>query len=308
MKRKIVCVGNLVHDEVFHVDAIPAFGVKTGVLDYDERFGGPAATAAIAIARLGGLAAYWGRVGADAAGEKALGLLRGAGVDCAGVAVVEGARTLRSIVLVDRNGERAIVSDRRAVPSDPDLLPDIGLDDAGIVLADSRWAEGAERVLRRARALGVTTVLDADGGPSEVIGRLIELTDHVVFSAQGLRDFAGDGPAEDLLRRCAAKAPGATSTSGKVLAATQGPAGSLWLLDGEIIAVPAFPVQAIDTTGCGDVFHGAYALGLVEGLEPVEAARFAAAEAALKAANGRGWDGMPERPAVEALLAGKAAS
>jgi sulfofructose kinase len=58
-----------------------------------------------------------------------------------------------------------------------------------------------------------------------------------------------------------------------------------------------------DTTGCGDVFHGAYALGLAEGRPPLAAARFAAAAAAMKAANGMGWRGMPDRASVERLMA-----
>jgi sulfofructose kinase len=53
---RIICVGNLVHDEVFHVDSLPASGIKTGVLSYHSRFGGPAATAALAICRFGGSA------------------------------------------------------------------------------------------------------------------------------------------------------------------------------------------------------------------------------------------------------------
>ena len=87
------------------------------------------------------------------------------------------------------------------------------------------------------------------------------------------------------------------------MAVTRGPAGSLWLIDGAIVPVPAFAVAAIDTTGCGDVFHGAYALGLAEGQEPLDAARFASAVAAIKAARGQGWHGMGDRAAVLTLMA-----
>jgi sulfofructose kinase len=82
---------------------------------------------------------------------------------------------------------------------------------------------------------------------------------------------------------------------------TLGAAGSLWSLNGDTVAVPAHRVAVRDTTGCGDVFHGAYTLGLAEGLSPLAAARFASAAAALKAANGRGWDGMPDRTALDRL-------
>jgi sulfofructose kinase len=290
----IICVGNLVHDEVFHVDSLPASGIKTGVLGYHSRFGGPAATAALAICRLGGSASYWGRIGADPAGESAIALLREQGVDCDGVAVLPG-RTLRAIVLVDKRGERSIVSDRLSLPMGAEALPEGGLGDAGIVLADTRWPAAADAIFDRARAAGIATVLDADGGAPADNARLIARADHVVFSNEGLRDFAGEGAAEALLRRCEPR-------PGQIFAVTQGANGSLWLIDGQIAHVPAFTVAMTDTTGCGDVFHGAYALGLCEGMAPLVAARFASAAAALKGANGHGWAGMPDRAAVEDML------
>jgi len=292
--RRIVCVGNVVHDEVFHVDSLPAAGIKTGVLDYHARFGGPAATAAVAICRLGGAASYWGRVGTDPAGTEAVRLLRDCGVDCEHVTALPG-QTLRAIVLVDRRGERSIVSDRLRLPMGAEVLPEGGLGDAGVVLVDTRWPAAADVILDRARAAGIATVLDADGGLPADNERLIAKADHVVFSSEGLRDFAGEGGPEELLRRC-------VPAPGQIFAVTRGAGGSLWLIDGDIAAVPAFKVAMTDTTGCGDVFHGAYALGLCEGMAPLAAARFASAAAVLKGANGRGWAGMPDRGEVELLL------
>src|SRR5690606_25143617 len=266
VKSTVVCVGNLVQDEVFHVDTIPSSGIKTGVLGYEERYGGPAATAAVAIRRLGGRAAYWGRVGDDPAGAKALRLMREAGVDCAGVAVFEGSRTLRAIVIVDAHGERAIVSDRRSLPTEATHLAAASLTGAGVMLADTRWPQGAAPAFERAKEAGIPTVLDADGGSPAHNERLITAADHVVFSSEGLKDHAGEGDLAALLQRCATR-------PGQVLAVTRGAAGSLWLLDGELVSVPACRVQVVDTTGCGDVFHGAYALALGEGRSPLEAAR-----------------------------------
>jgi sulfofructose kinase len=296
MKRKIVCVGNLVLDEVFQVASLPASGIKTGVLGYEKRYGGPAATAAVAICRLGGAAAYWGRVANDAAGEAGIAALSGHGVDCSGVAVLSEGRTLRAIVMVDNHGERSIVSDRHGLSLDGSVLPNDPLDAAGAVLVDSRWPAGALIALDRARAAGVVTVLDADGGAADDNQALIDRADHVVFSSEGLRDHAGEGSAAEQLRHCA-------GAGGKIVAVTRGSAGSLWLIDGEIVAVPAFKVAVADTTGCGDTFHGAYALALSEGRPPLAAARFASAAAAVKAQRGRGWDGMGDRAAIETMLA-----
>lgn len=295
MRRRIVCVGNLVHDEVYRVEMLPASGIKTGVLGYESRFGGPAATAAVAISHLGGQASYWGRLGRDEAGEAALALLQRHGVDCAGVAMLAEGRTLRAIVMVDPRGERSIVSDRRSLSADVGVLPPDDLADVAVVLADTRWPAGAEVALERAAAAGIPGVLDADGGAPDANQRLIARCDHVIFSSEGLRDHAGDGAPADLLRRCPAR-------SGQILAATCGAAGSLWLIQGEIVRVPAFDIVMRDTTGCGDVFHGAYALGIGEGMAPLEAARLASATAALKGARAAGWDGMPDRAAVLELM------
>ena len=142
----------------------------------------------------------------------------------------------------------------------------------------------------------MTRVLDADGGDPAVLAQLAGSAEHVVFSDEGLTDLVGPGAAAERLARAA-------RNLGGVVAVTLGAAGSLWSLDGDITAVPALPVAARDTTGCGDVFHGAYALGLAEGSPPLAAARFATAAAALKAANGRGWDGMPDRAALDRTIA-----
>jgi sulfofructose kinase len=298
MTGRIVCVGAVVHDDVYHVERLPAAGIKIAASRHESRFGGPAATAAVAIANMHGAASYWGRVGADAAGDAARRALARHGVECDGIAVVQGGRTRSAVVLVDQNGERCIVAYRKGLPDDATLLPDDPLDGVAAVLVDSRWVEGAETVVLRARAKGIASVIDVDGGVRSEMAQLIDKADHIVFSAEGLRDFAGDGSQPDQLRKCAT-----SSSPSKVFAVTRGAAGSLWLLNGELTSMPAFEVAVADTTGCGDVFHGAYALALAEGQPPLDAARFASATAAIKANRGRGWDGMPDRRAVMELLA-----
>jgi sulfofructose kinase len=166
-----------------------------------------------------------------------------------------------------------------------------------VVLADTRWPDGSEMVLALARAAGATAILDADGGDPAMLRRLAALCDHVIFSEQGLRDLVGAGEISSQLRHAAAHCKG-------IVAVTAGVEGSFWLIDGAVSHVAAFPVQASDTTGCGDVFHGAYALALAEGKQPLEAARFASAAAAEKAARGMGWDGMPDRASVERMASG----
>jgi sulfofructose kinase len=295
MSRSIVCVGNGVLDQVYEVDVQPRAGAKTTALGFRESGGGPAATAALTIARLGGRAAWWGRVGDDTAGRHIRDELARYGVELSGMRTLPGARTVRATVIVDRSGERSILIDRSGMPSDAGFLAENDLTGADVLLADTRWPEGSHAALERAQHAGIPRVLDADGGSRQVLERLAKLADHIVFSDEGLTEFAGPGSAVERLARAAGRLKG-------VVAVTLGEAGSLWALDGQTTTVPAFAVAVRDTTGCGDVFHGAYALGILEGMRPLVAARLASAAAAVKAANGQGWDGMPDRAAIERLM------
>lgn len=292
---KILCVGHCVLDRIFEVDELPRTGQKIAARNSRESGGGPASTAAVAIARLGAEAAYVGHVGDDDTGAALRRKIAELGVDAGGVIVVEGFRTIAPVVLVDAAGERCIIVHRRKtdVPRTRMRFDFTGVD---MLLVDTRWTAGAEAALEEARRIRVPTVIDVDGGEREANLRLVAQCDHVIFSDQGLREFAGEGDLETQLRSAAQHCPG-------VVAVTAGAKGSYWLIDGAAAHVPAFRVKPVDTTGCGDVFHGAYALGAAEGMKPLDAARFAAAAAALKAERGQGWDGMPDRASVEALMA-----
>lgn len=294
-RPRVVCVGNVVRDEVFHVGLLPAAGAKTDVLLCEDRFGGPAATAAVAIARLGGRASFWGRVGMDPAGDAIAQALSRHGVDAEGLAAIPGARSIRSIVIVDGSGERGIMVDRLGLPATAGQAPDSLPEDAAIVLADTRWPAGALAALALASQRKLPAVLDADGGSAADVERLVSRADHVIFSAQGAREFVGPGAPDDQLKRM-------KSLEARAIAITCGDMGSMWMIGGEIVAIPAFRVDARDTTGCGDVFHGAYALAVAEGRDMLWAARFASAAAARKAENGAGWEGMPDRKAVIELM------
>jgi len=76
--------------------------------------------------------------------------------------------------------------------------------------------------------------------------------------------------------------------------------------EGRVYHQPAFKVPEVDTNGCGDVFHGAYAAGLAEGMPAAERIRLASAVAAMKATNAGGQKGIPDRAAAERFLAERA--
>src|SRR5262249_32151799 len=151
-------------------DSLPSRPTKIRALEHIETGGGMAANAAAAVARLGGKAELWSRVGDDDIGVKIRRALTAAGVDARYVQSFEDNRSSTSVILVDGRGERLIVGARDVdMPSGTSWLPLERIDSADAVLADLRWLEGARIAFETARRAGVPTVLDADLGGREAL-------------------------------------------------------------------------------------------------------------------------------------------
>ena len=303
----VVCLGHAALDRVYTVDAIPSTPTKVRATAFREVGGGMAANAACAVARLGGRVAFWGRAGDDAAGEAMAKEFASWGVDAAAFRRLPGCRSSQSAILVDARGERLIVSHYGDVPDDASWLPLATVRDARTVLADVRWPTGARVLFGAAREAGLPRVLDADVAEGAVIDELLRLADHVIFSEPGLDRWAplqgGAGAAE---RRAALeRAWRAMRSAGdaRACAVTCGERGSWWLTAQGPLHVPAPPVEAIDTLGAGDVFHGAYALAIAEGRDVEAAAHFATLAAAIKCTRLGGRAGCPTRAEVAAFAA-----
>ncbi len=296
MKPKVVCVGLATLDRLYAVERLPTAPTRVFASAYQEIGGGPAATAAVTIAKLGGQAEFWGRVGDDRTGDAILAELEQYGVGVSHAIRVRGAASPSAAALIDREGERLIVSfiDPR-LDADPVAFPRELLGDAVAVLADMRWPEGAIPALRAAREQGIRSVLDGDLAPEPSARTLIGIATHAIFSRPALRRFMGAEDVEDGLRR-------AQQWSQGMVGVTLGGEGHAWLERGIVRRVPGLPVRVTDSLGAGDVFHGAYALALAEGLDELGAGRFANAAAALKCTRFGGRAGIPTRAEVNAFL------
>ena len=296
---KVICVGHSALDRVFTVEAWPQASAKVRAHAYAEVGGGMAANAAVAVARLGGAAHFWGPAGADSVAEVMSAQLRAAGVDERGLRRFAGLNSSTSAILIDARGERLIVSYRGTAleaPADWLQLDQVG--SAGALLADVRWPQGAIAALRAARRAGIPSVLDADTAEPATLRALAGEAEYAVFSEPGLACFAGGGNIEGGLRR-------ALALGARLAAVTQGERGVFWVEAGEpegLRHVPAFAVPVVDTLAAGDVFHGAFALELARGQASAEALRFAAAAAAIKCTRPGGRSGSPSRDEVERFL------
>ncbi|MBO0904719.1 PfkB family carbohydrate kinase [Jiella sonneratiae] len=283
----VICLGLSAFDYIWQVERLPeGRSDKVRAPEFMTKGGGMAATAAVAVARLGGKAHFWGRAGEDREGAAMRDELAAEGVDVSGFRLFAGGRSSISGVFVDPAGERHIANFRgEKLPAAPDFLPLAEIAAAGAVLADPRWPEGAEAAFAAAREAGVPTVLDADVADRAVFEMLLPLTDHAVFSAPALAGFAGRD-AEAALAEVA-------GYGCRIAAATLGGDGVLWREAGATARRPAFAVPVVDTTGAGDVFHGAYALAVAQGAATGDAIGFASAAAALKCTAPGGRRGIP---------------
>ena len=296
--KHVVCVGVAVVDAIYSVPAIPAEPVKVMASAYEEVGGGMAATGAVAIVRLGGSAAMWARVGADALGARVIEGLAAEGVDARAIRRLPGRVSTRATVLVDPTGERLLAGYADPeLETDPSWLPMEAIGAADAVLADQSWTAGAARTLEAARARGIPSVLDFDGTTDAAAPALVAQASHTVFSEVALTQLTGETSLEAGLARASALTDG-------LVGVTAGARGFAWrAADGSRGAVPAAEVEVVDTLGAGDVFHGAYALGLAEGMDLERCARFATAAAALKCTRPGGRAGAPTREEVERFLA-----
>jgi sulfofructose kinase len=281
---RVVVLGSAVLDyRIWAADWPPASG-RTRATAFVEDLGGPGAVAAAAIARLGGSALFIGPRGDDAAGVRVASFLQDHRVETRYMTVVPAAKTAVSSIVIVPGGERFIFAyPGEGLGDDPGWVPMGALDGADAVLVDSRFPRAAGGLAAAARARGIPAVMDLDADTSEAWA-LARTATHVIADEELARRIGG---AETLLTRVHADGAWGGVTLGAAGVVHRGG------------RVPAFEVAARDTTGAGDVFHGAFALALAEGQNPEESLVFASAAAALRCETGR----VPDRPAVDRLLA-----
>ena len=304
MKNKdVICVGAACWDTVFQVEQIPAAGVKALALHAVQRAAGMAVNAAVALSRLGLNVHMWTRIGDDETGRQFMQEMQRERINADGVRVLAGVQTSFSSILVDLQGERSLVPFFDAkIPPDASWLPLDKVADAGAVLVDMRWLEGAAAALRQARQCGVPGILDADTAPAQDLNDMIPLASHVLFSASAL-NIVRPGLAPD-----AALLDVAARNPADVVGVTLGSQGALlWTrVSGRVLHVPAPRIQAVDTLGAGDVWHGTFAWGLLRGLPMLEIVQWANLAAAMKCEVFGGVTGTPTWAQLQARAASEA--
>jgi sulfofructose kinase len=293
----VLCVGHACYDLVFAVDHHPAPDEKARAQAFTSCGGGTAANAALAAARLGVRAVFSGYLGADIYGDQHLAEFAAGGVDPS--LVVRGAEaTPISAIFVKPDGSRSIVNYKgdtnRLSAADVDfhtLRPRVVLFDGhqpALALAVADWAQ----------AQGIPTVLDADTVNAGNVDLLRRCT-VIAASERFAGDLWGAPTPEAGMAALAEIAPNVIVTLGE--------RGLIWQRGAQTGALPAFPVDVVDTTGAGDAFHGALAAGLAQDMAWAPLLRYASAAGALCCTKHGARLGIPTAAEVAALLAQHAA-
>jgi len=275
----ILGIGSATVDEFLVVDRFPVEDSKQAVLHVDRQGGGLVSTALVAAARLGVRCAYADVMGVDEDSRWIEADMQREGIDTSLVVHHPDARPIHAFIVVaqDQSTRTILYTTAGQQPYAPDYPPADAIRTARVLLLDDVNQLSIPQLVRAvkiARAAGIPVVADFELQPH---AELLHVVDHLIVSLRYAEKVTGVGEPV-----AAARALWHNARAAVVV--TCGVDGS-WALtgDGTPIHQPAFPVQAVDTTGCGDVFHGAYAAALTWGYDLRERLRWAAASAALKA-------------------------
>lgn len=275
----VVSIGLACLDKIYLLERFPEPDKPTEILEYLEQGGGPAGTATVTLAKLGAKTALICKVGNDEAGKQILYELRSYGIDLSNVIVEEGSRSPLSIVLVHKQtGKRSFLfGGPRVSAIRPDELDRTYIIDALALHTDNTSSAGIQ-AMRWAKEAGMLVSVDSVIPSPDA--EWLEYAD-ILISPVGGGSFEEAIEEMRRLEIC------------PIRIVTAGEEGCWGIADAEEFTVPAHRVEVVDTTGCRDVFHGAFPYGVLQGWEVERSARFASVTSALKAKRLGGRTGIP---------------
>ena len=293
----IVGLGCVAVDDFLYTEKTAVVGGKTRVTGRRRQIGGLTALALQAAARLGVTCSFEGLMGSRAEWTFVDDELTALGVTTSFAPRRDDVHPVLSTIAVAPSGERTIFFDDSS-PAGPDDDPDLSrIGECAVLFLDGHGVPGAIVAAEFARSRGIPIVADCETIQHPRSHELLDLVDHLILPAAFAMAVTG-----------ASSPSGAAERLGhpeRTLAAvTDGADGVFHSIAGDRARhMPAFPVEAIDTTGCGDVFHGAYASAIARDVAPLDSLRFASAAAAVLSSRRGGPERLPSREEVDALLA-----
>lgn len=273
---QVIGLGQACLDYLGRLRFYPEEDDKCELIDLHIQCGGPASTSLVTLSRLGIKTSFLGSISDDTFGIEIIKGLKEEKVDSTYLKITPGYTSQFAFIAITESGNRTIFWNRGSVPhlraGDVNLGP---FSKARILHVDGLMIEAAQEAARQARSMGLKVVMDA-GTMRVGSKKLASLVDVLIASER----FAGPLLGELSLPEKALEALGQLGPKEVII--TLGSKGSIGLSNEEIIFQKAFPIVAVDTTGAGDVYHGAYIYGLLQGWDMQECMRFASATSAIK--------------------------
>lgn len=294
----LVGVGLNATDTLLLVPQFPAYGGKVRIAREVISPGGQVASALAAAAKLGLRCKYIGTIGDDARGEMQMASLRATGIHLDNVEVRLGCANQHAYIVIDQTtGERTVFWDRPdCLTLHPDRITSASLAGARMLHIDGHDAPAVEKAARVARDLGIPVSCDVDTiYPG--FERVLPWVDFLISSTEFPARWTGEPDPFRALERIQSE------HRMRVAAMTLGADGALALVEGKFVYAPGFVVQCVDTTGAGDVFHGAFCYAVIKDMPVREALEFSCAMAALNCTQLGARGGLATADEVRHLLA-----
>ncbi len=293
----VLGLGAVAVDDLLYVERYPTPDSKMPIQRQQRQGGGLAGTALAAAARLGAKTAYCGVLGDDELSRFTLQELEREGVDCSPTFHEPHARPFHSIVIVDLStGDRSILYTSTGV-TEPDpvrITPELLA--CRVLFVDHTVIGAAIRAAELAHARGIPVVADIESDRNPRLPDLIRQIDHLILGIQLASRMTGESDPAAAVRAL-------TRPNRACSVVTAGEKGCWYAARGGAVChFPAFQVQVVDTTGCGDVFHGAYAASIAQGESADRAIQIATAAAGIKATQPGGRQGIPDLPTIKRFL------
>ncbi len=284
----IVGIGANVFDILITVPFYPREDTKLGAADIKQCGGGPCGTGLVTASKLGAKSAYIGALAKDSGGEFLLNDMLRFNMDISNVDMVYNKSSFTSYVILSKeNTSRTCVFTKDNLPRfSIDAKKKKAIADAKILMVDGNELENAVKGAKIAKGNNTDVLYDA-GGLYDGVEKLLELTDILIPSEEFALGHTGLALAEDAAKKLY------DMYNPKAVIITQGIKGGIVYNGEELLTYPSFRVNAIDSNGAGDVFHGAFAFALTKGYDYCKSAVFSSAVSAIKCTRLGARDGVP---------------
>ena len=286
---QVVGLGQACVDYLGNLTTYPQEDGKVELTDLQIQCGGPASTALVTLSRLGISTSFLGAISDDPFGKKILNNLKGEKVDISYLKIIPGYTSQFAFIAVTKeSGKRTIFWHRGTVPHLRKIDVDISqFPKARVLHTDGLMIDASIEAAEQARDLDMTIVMDA-GTMREGSKKLSKLVNILIASETFATPLVGsDASNETALYALKEFGP-------EQVVITLGRRGSIGLNNQGIFRQKAFPISAVDTTGAGDVYHGGYIYGLLQGWGMAKCMRFASAVSALKCTEIGAQKGIPD--------------